>query len=340
MALLTTGHSVDDFLGPREGRFFGDGYRRVAHALTDVRVAGSESEGVVEADGHLRYPVDWSQKSTGVLRPHASTIDALVMAVESCEAYVAHGWGLDAGQRRRSWLRSVDIQAGRAPQEELSSVPVRATVACTASGEAGRRRTTFDCVVGALRVRCELDHDAGRVRRTAGRYASAEALLGPAADRLYGHGYRSRTHEIDRIQIDDELRHVTADIAVAGAPAPAGGEMGVEGAYQPALSAVDCIVTLAQLAQVLAYGIDDIERGQSSTLWMRRLRLTRETPPAPLPEPLAGRVEVARSTRLPFAGAVWRSLEVTGGCGGYACRGAIAHRLPADPAGSAPSSLA
>lgn len=327
MALVTTGNSVDDYLGLRQGRFFGDGYRRVGHALTDLRVDAGEPAGVVHASGHLHYPEDWSKKSTGTLRPHASTIDALVMAVQACEAYLAHGLGLDGEQRRRSWVRSVDIQAGRVPQEELARLPVRALITRSDPGAAGRRRTTFDCHVGALRVLCELDHDAGRTLCGVGRYASAEALLGAAAGRLYGHGYRARTNEVEHVRVDDQLRYVTAEIAVAIPPALAS-EAGVEGAYQPALSAIDCVVTLAQLAQVLAYGIDDIDRGQSSTMWMRRLRLARETPPAPLLAPLAAQVDVARSARLPFAGAVWRAIEVSGRCAGYACRGAIAHRLP------------
>jgi len=96
--------SIDDILGPAAQRFFGDGHRRVRQMLRNVTVDGDGRGGHrVRGCASVSYPADWSVKSVSdELRPHLSSIDALLLAVALGECYLTHARGLDPKQRRRS----------------------------------------------------------------------------------------------------------------------------------------------------------------------------------------------------------------------------------------------
>lgn len=321
MTLVTAaGHSIDDYLGPRQGRFFGEGFKRVEHHLADLEVGGVDC--AARADACLSYPRDWSRKSSAALAPHLSTIDALVLMGELGDAYLTHTYGLADAERARMWLGRAEIQAGRAPEENLRRVPMALT---RPPGGNPRGLSAFHCRIGAMRARCDIHHDAPSPARPGRSYRRAEEVLGNPEARVYGSAYRRRHHEIDDVQVGADRRSVNAGIAVAVAPAG----HGLEGSYQPSFSMIDGLVTLAQLAQVLIYELDALDRADSSTLWMRRVRLERPAAPERLPKRLHAEVRLEKSALLRHAGGVWRTLEVSGSCGDLDCQASLAHRLPA-----------
>src|SRR4051812_45491687 len=118
VSAMTRSHlikNIDDHLGPGEPRFFGSGYRRVAYRLDDAYAGSAET---LELTAGVLYPGDWSKKSaTAALKPHLSTIDALILGAEAVERLSGPGR-----------LRRVDIKAGGTPFEAgLDSIPVSAS---------------------------------------------------------------------------------------------------------------------------------------------------------------------------------------------------------------------
>jgi hypothetical protein len=103
---------------------------------------------------------------------------------------------------------------------------------------------------------------------------------------------------------------------------------GLGGAHGPAPSMLDGLVCLAQLAQVLAYRLDGIERGQSHTLWMRRLAQSSPASPRPATGPVTATLALQRSRVLAFGDGLWRTLDVAGELHGIRARSSIAHQLP------------
>ena len=88
--------SIDDYLGPAAGRFFGSGYRRVAYRLHGTDTTQHAAGERLRATAEIAYPTDWSKKATATaLKPHLSTIDALIVGAETL--------------RPPGWLRRVDI---------------------------------------------------------------------------------------------------------------------------------------------------------------------------------------------------------------------------------------
>ena len=315
--------SIDDHLGPAQGRFFGHGFKRVAHSVRDVQVR----RGAITATAGLGYPDDWSRKSSGSLRPHLSSVDALVLAVQLAEAHLTHTRRLDVEQRRRIWLRSFDMRGGRVPQEDLAALPIQAMQLGT-RGDV----STYSCLIGTLGVTCEIEHGAGRARAAAAgaptraAYDTLDSLLGAAEDRYYGAGFRHRAQRIADVRVAPDGEAIAATVAVAD---PDGAlDDGLGGAYGPAPSMLDGLVCLAQLAQVLAYRLDEIERGQSHTLWMRRLAQSCPAPPRRAAGPVAATLALQRSRVLAFGDGRWRTLDVAGELHGIRVRSSIAHQLP------------
>ena len=320
--------SIDRYLGPASGRYFGEGFKRVTHEITDLVIGDVDGRGSIRGTATLGYPEDWSRKSTGSLRPHVSSIDGLLLTVELAEACLTHRYGLGGAQRRRMWLRSLEMRVA-SPQEDLTEFGVDGVQTGCAPAAAGSRCghvSTFRCRIGTIAVTCAIEHDIAAPTRVTGRYGSSADVLGDPAGRYYGVGYKARTQRIADIVSAPGGEHVRAKITVEDPHA--GCDDGFAGSYQPSVSMVDCVLSLAQLAQVVAYRVDGIDRTQSNTLWMRRMAFSSSTPVHPLDALTDATARVARSRQLKVGGACWRALDLSGDFGAIQARGSIAHALP------------
>ena len=87
--------NIEDSLGPAATRFFGRGFRRVGVTLAGLAVEPAPAGGRIEATAQVSYPSGWSVRDAREApRPHLSTIDALTIAVQVAEAYLAHTFSL------------------------------------------------------------------------------------------------------------------------------------------------------------------------------------------------------------------------------------------------------
>jgi hypothetical protein len=314
--------SIDDFLGPRESRFLGEGFKRVEHSLTDLTISpGADDASGIEATAHVAIPGLWSRKGDQNQKPHLSSIDVMLFAARLTGLYAAHTYGLAPDARFE--VRSVDMKAGSGPDEEgLAELPVSGRlVAAETRGE--EWSTTLDCRVGSLSARVHARHAAGShpigPRRT---YYLAEELPGPWNDAPYGVRHGARQQLLTGVNVtgvnEDDLR-ATARVALV----PDGAEAAQDDA--PA-TMIDALVTAMQLGQVLLYTLDGVERVHSNNLWMRRARITAGgTAPARSDDKVTTRLEQARL--LPAPSGTWRSAEVVGALHGVRTRVGVAHLL-------------
>jgi hypothetical protein len=318
--------SIDDYLGPAEGRFFGSGYRRVGYRLQDLERGGLDTAGIdpdLLARLAIDYPGDWSTKATATaLKPHLSTVDALVLGARIGALALAGLPDLDAASRRRAWLRRVDIRAGAKPVEEgLDALTVTATRAATTLTLDGPEDalTTVDTRVGSMKVRCEFAHPL-----TPGG-AEAPSLTDLAAETArgtYGDAFATQRQTISDVRLD--LAGSRAEAVVAVHPL----DTGDRPAAAPLVSMVDAFVVSLQLGQVLLYELDGVERGRSNNLWMRSTTLSADAPYRPAVEPFPVAARLADARLLPRAGATWRTAVVVGDVLGVQTRCAVAHELP------------
>ena len=330
--------SIEDYLGPAEGRFFSCGFRRSEHQVSQLVLAPAAdladgSGAGARAVASIRYPADWSVKTAGTdLRPHLSTVDTLVIAVQLAEAHLAHAHGLDDSLRAAMRLRKVTIRAGAAPQEDLAGMACSATPRGTVPGDiAGTFVSVYDCAVGNMRARCVIEHSSTGLASHEATYDALEDALGSARQRYYGTGFKNRQHYLEDVRVDmTDLRSAASVLIDPGDPAMAG----IEGTYQPALSMIDCFVVSLQLAQVLMYEMDSISRQDSNTLWMVKTILEAARPDRPITGPLPAEAAITASRLLPLRGATWRSVDISAECGGIGLRASFAHEVPGRPAAS------
>ncbi|MEK8145194.1 AvrD family protein [Streptomyces sp. M10(2022)] len=224
---------------------FGSGYKRVVQDLRDITTDGSAEPGALAtARGTLTYPQDWSLKSgADELRPHLSSIDALVMAATLAEVHVSRAFGLTAAEQRRTWLQHADVRAGSSPHEDLSDFPVRGRLLAV-DGPASQQSeltSTFDCRIGGLRVRCTLAHERGAGHEGLATYADAAEALGPARARHYGEGYKHRDQHADQVYVNLDRQRVRGRQRVVATERDAETH-GAEAAYGPSVSLVDALV--------------------------------------------------------------------------------------------------
>jgi hypothetical protein len=314
-------HTVDDFLGPAEKRFFASGYRRVEYEFGEVTVDRAGAATTLR----LGYPADWSKKAArGALPPHLSTVDAILLGAQLTELCLATTYRLTAAQRQLIWLHDVRIRAGSTPDEMLDQVPATATLAETVNYPGGRSRSTVDITVGRMRIRCAAVHDTAEAAPAEGRYRDPEAVLGPAASRYYATGFVRGGHRVDELSVDAGQLRATASVTVHVVNA----DQGIEGAYQPRATAVDAFVTGLQLGQVLLYELDSMRRGASNTLWMRNTHLTLPEPGDDLIERVPLTTAIENPKLIEMSGGVWRTADIVADLGGARFTCAVTHQLP------------
>ncbi|MEU1408703.1 AvrD family protein [Streptomyces sp. NPDC005728] len=323
--------SIDDFLGPREGRFLGEGFKRVEHCLSDLTVSpGDEGAAGIEATARIAIPSLWSRKGEQRPKPHLSTIDAMLFAAQLTGLYAAHTYLLAPGSRFA--VQSVDLKAGSSPDEdELEKFPVSGRlVAADRSGE--EWSTTLECRIGSLSARVRARHSAGRAAaRTGDVYRRAEELPGPWNNAPFGIPHDMRHQLLTAVRVTaDSVEDAQASARVTLAPNRAATVP--EGT--PA-TMIDAFVAAMQLGQVLLYTLDDIERAHSNNLWMRRTRITAGAAPVRPGDEVTASLE--RPMLLPSSAGMWRRADVVGSLHGVEARASVAHLLPQSRPHSTPS---
>ncbi|OII18430.1 AvrD family protein [Curtobacterium sp. MCBA15_013] len=294
--------SIEDLLGPAAGRFFGLGYR-----LTDPRLRNAD---VVEDAGTWRLTATadavtgaaWSRKGDDEQNPHLSTTDLIVLGIAS--AYELLARDLDAEAMTACSIMSVDIRAPRRPIEgDLAALPVKGHAprgAATAGAEIPVVVDVAGFTIGIVVLRSTATPPVPGSTRVEDR----------PGDGVYCGVYRSRSPLVEDVEVSPNNVRASVTIPAVGRR-PADELCGFEAAFQPGINLVDAFVTTLQLGQVLLYRLDEIDRSDSETLWMRRTLITVPGHPHSAVR-TATRVYLDRSRTLQQDGHEWRLCDVVG----------------------------
>jgi hypothetical protein len=308
--------SIDDHLGPATGRFFGSGYRRVGYRFNNLRLGAGGDARRLEARVAVSYPADWSTKATATaIRPHLSTVDALVLGARVSGLALTAVPGLDEESRRSAWLRRVEIKASATPVEQgLESLPVSAELRGS-SPEGGQVASLVACRVGSMKLACELVHPRPTA---AGRRPALNELVATTDDGPYGAALHTQRQQIEHVTVDIGARR--ADALASVTP--------LDASQVSVVSMVDAFVVSLQLGQVLLYELDKVERARSNTLWMRSTAVASSEPCRAADGPFPVTASLADVRMLSARGATWRTASIIGDCLGIRTHCAVAHELP------------
>jgi len=252
--------TVDDYLGPRDQRFFGEGFKRSTHRLTDVDIDADGHGGTVAATVCVEYPVDWSKKGQNDQRAHLSTVDVLVLGARLIETYLERVHGLTSSQLDGAVLEHASIKAGSTPvEDDLARFPAVAHITSAKASDGTSVITVSECEIGTLSLRCQVRHHSGTQAPSTMTSQHIDALsdLGP---RLFAENFRSRKQFLDAVRIDPQRQQARSVVRIESPQMH----------LSSSALAVDTFVVGLQLGQVLLYELDGLDRAASGTLWMRR----------------------------------------------------------------------
>lgn len=326
--------SIDDYLGAADHRFFGLGYRRVFYDASELVLTLSPVANLrpsLNARLSVVYPHDWSLKKGADQRPHLSSVDLLILCPQFGEVFLTHALRLTETERQQLWLKSIKLKPGMTAQEDLIDLPVQLTLVRTTPSDhhTDRAVSVFDCRIAKMQARCEIEHPNRPLRPESGHYASPAQCLGAEETRYYGAAFKQRGQRItDVVHEGQPALHATALVEIRLDPTNSLPHMGLEGAFQPQFSFVDCFVTHLQLAQTLLYELDHISRADSETLWMLRTEISTDTPLRPLLPQYTASATITANQRLDVETDQWRHIDIEGDVAGIRIKCSLGHKLP------------
>ncbi|WP_328858952.1 AvrD family protein [Williamsia herbipolensis] len=311
--------SIDDLLGARSGRFFGERYRLVGQELT-VRDRWSDPSGAVGLSGNvvIAYPDAWSTKGTRAVRPHVSTIDGAVTASLCASALLASDPHVFAAQIEKAWISDLRLMAGGTPQEDAESVALLAVVTGRHEGD-GATMIDVDANLGSMRLLFTVT--------VIGRARLEDLRADGAARPLVGTGYVGGVLDLRSVVIDRDRRTCTAELSRSGAATPPGRAM-VAAGHRDHHTDVEHIVAVAQAAQALLYDLDGVSRASSNTLWMRSYHAKRTLAPVAFDGPAALRSSIVDHETVEMTDGLWSVSEWEASCADVTSTFEVAHRLP------------
>ena len=317
--------SIDQLLGSSQSRYFGAGFRQVRQHIRDVHL---DRRGV-RATAQIVYPAAWSTKKNRELQPHLSSIDALAVGAQLCEAYVRAAYGVEGAAADRTWVRRIVLKSSNVPTLELDAVPAVFELVKTEAAPDARcgHLSHFTGRVGAMGVELVVDHPlVAATGELVAHYADLAEALGPLDRRYYGAAYTTAGLDLRDVELAPDGLRVRA-LLDFDQPALRAPLLGLGASEFPFVSGANAIVSVAQLAQAMLYRHDNVTRESSNNLWMRKIMI--DSPePAPAGRGLGVETWCEKSTLLHIKGAVWRSasfiVKMPGVYGEYS----LAHQLP------------
>ncbi len=338
-------NDIDEFLGAKDGRFFGNGFSKVGNQITDIYINISPEKksthsnakllqtkgislGYVQAKGSLSYPDDWSKKSEDTeLKPHLSTIDALNLSMQLNEMFLIHKYNLDNVDREHMWLKKYSISAGNTPYENLDAFEIYTICKETVSQVSiNSSVSVFESKIGALKVYCEIEHKIKQAAKTDYEffYVDGEDILGKSESRYYGMGYKYSDYDVFNLKIDYKNEKIENGVRINRVKET---PIGIEGFYRPSISMIDSIILGGQLSQALLYNIDQVEREDTGTLWMRKVTMENENPSKQNKEFVA-ETHITNAKIINMRGSLWRKADIYSNFNGIICNYSLAYELP------------
>jgi hypothetical protein len=309
-------YNIEDALGPSEHRYFGDGFKRTKY---EVNVA--YSPGHAKGEVAVLYHNNWSSKASDKVRkPHLSTLDASLISGQVGCALLRRHYPFSRLDSQQAWLRQIDVKAGNMAYEDLSAVPLTAQILSSGPTDDSLfgYLTSVEVRLGAMHVVLVIDH---------GLSQEGGSCM-PDEDHYFTEGFRQRHCELSNISFHPGESEVGADLSLKLTSVSPGD--GVMGAYPRSLLTIELLTSFAQLAQVLMYRLDNLNREQTNNLWMRNVSLHCPYPIIPrIKHQLA--LRCVRSTLLDRMNEQWRLTTVQARIGGhpeFTLSAKLCHSLP------------
>lgn len=283
--------NIDLFLGESDTRFFGGGFLRTRQALKVLDIEKQAPHHIVFCGtGAIEPPDVWSLKGMNRQRPHMSSIDALELAIAVASWLYPELGG--TGPFSCDQIVRIEIVAGTSPKEDgLDNLRI--------AGEATRGDLADALIqmdVAEMKVRMRM---------------ALEPRFFPTAVPA-----ESQSVSVDDLIVVKESQSAAAVLCPADRTA------------SRKWSLASCFANGLQLGQVLLYVLDEIDRGMSNTLWMRRFAIDVDEPIALQSGPQSIHTRLKNVKLLRRGNDQWRCADVVAVLCGVRLTCSVTHMLP------------
>jgi hypothetical protein len=281
---------IDEFLGSRDGRYFGNGYLRTGQSIDNFKIV-DRSDGLdFSCTGHIALPDLWSEKEGDRQRPHLSTIDVIELAVE-CLRMLLHRTTYSQ-KLPADFLKKISIVSGNSPVEDgLETLALH----------------------GQVR-RADADHDVLDLQIANMTVAVTFASSPPGPARYIA--FSRQPVSIANVMVN------TPEMTACAIVNPANENP------DEAWSLSSCFAAALQLGQTLLYKLDGLTRAESNTLWMKRTVIFFSPSPSTLAFPQSIYVRLDGARRYAKPDGEWRRAEIFSLFCNTNIVCSVTHRLP------------
>lgn len=262
--------SDESFLGSRKKRYFSSNYKKINCDIDGLIIHSNSLSGNLT----IVWPEIWSEKNSGLRKPHLGSLELYVIAVRLVERYLGIIDNLKKECLERVWVNNFIPKVGQAIEDCLEL-----SCKCTklSQNQVGNRiDCLFEVKIGKASVKLAINYDVCKEKPclaacVGNSCISIQKLLNAKEQEehsFYTIGYKIPMHKITNIIVDKTARDIRADIELVNI------EMspffnGLSKTFQPCLTFCDIILITGQLAQILLFSLDNVDREKAGNLWMR-----------------------------------------------------------------------
>ncbi|WP_338883649.1 AvrD family protein [Xenorhabdus sp. TH1] len=229
---------IDEFLGVRNSRYFGDGYLRTNQSVINFRLLEGADHLRFICTGQVFLPDVWSQKGKNHQTPHLSTIDVIELSIECLRQLLANT--LQNNIIRNGSIRTLSIIAGNKPVEtSLDNIEISGKATKDSNGNYVLELAIANMMLEIVYVSTT---NAGL------------PVLSPGKQPV----------EVSSVMIHSDDEESTASAIVTPLAV----------CTNETWSVSSCFAASLQLGQTLLYNLDKVDRAKSNTLWMKRTTIT------------------------------------------------------------------
>ncbi|MGT2750538.1 AvrD family protein [Streptococcus orisasini] len=278
---------VDTLLGDHRTRYFGDGHKKTSYSIGDL-VNG-------RAYGKITHEDLWSKKQNKEIQPHLSTLDGVILASLVAEKYLSqHEYSVE-----NFYLMNFEIKSGMKPIEDLEKVLINLKKAEVNSNKAFFEVSVLDMKVKVtfrlLYKSYEVTYDSMKSKN----YLSNH--LKDVKHNVYDVSFLETLDTADKCSIYCKANKISNQYTSYS---------GISSSYIENYSILELLIIFSQMAEMLAYHVDDIDRECSETLWMKNVS-AELTDPIPSDE-IALLGKITKSKSLDMKGKNWKIFEMSG----------------------------
>jgi hypothetical protein len=281
--------NIDDFLGVRQTRYFGDGYLKSSQTIRDFELFGRLERLEFRCLGAVQLPDIWSQKGDKLQVPHLSTIDVIEFALEVVR--LLQGMMHRTDDLLVDGIHSLAIASGDSPvEDDLSAIAITGFV----------------------------EREPGGLDRVVLSIANMKVTV-----KLYPDGFAARPLTLSRKPV--RLDHVLLNVPEMQAAAMA---ISDSASQSEAWSLAASFACALQLGQLLLYKLDNVTRANSNTLWMKRtdISISERMPRVGPVQPIHASLDDVLKYQKPDG--MWRRANVRAAICNVQIICRVTHRLP------------